>query len=83
MSMEPRPLNVFEYERLAHHTLAPAAWDYIAAGAADEVTLARNRSSFDRIAIRPTLLVDVERIDTSTRVLGQAVAAPILIAPMG
>ena len=45
--------------------------------------LARNRSSFDRIAIRPTLLVDVERIDTSTRVLGQAVAAPILIAPMG
>lgn len=81
--MESGLLNVFGYEQLARQKLAPAAWDYIAAGAEDEVTLARNRSAFERLALRPSLLVDVEQIDTSTTVLGQSIAAPILIAPMG
>jgi isopentenyl diphosphate isomerase/L-lactate dehydrogenase-like FMN-dependent dehydrogenase len=81
--MESTALNVFGYEQLAQQKLAPAVWDYIAAGAEDEVTLARNRSAFERLALRPSLLVDVEQIDTSTTVLGQSIAAPILIAPMG
>jgi 4-hydroxymandelate oxidase len=83
MSHESKALNVFEYEQLARQKLSPETWAYIAAGAEDEVTLARNRSSFERLALRPNLLVDVERIDTSTTVLGQSVSAPILIAPMG
>ncbi len=78
-----KPLNVFDYETLAREALPAAAWDYIAAGADDEVTLARNRSSFERIAIHPRVLIDVERIDTSTTVLGQSVASPVLIAPTG
>jgi 4-hydroxymandelate oxidase len=81
--MGSKLLNVFEYEQLARQKLDPAVWDYITAGAEDEVTLARNRASFERLAIRPTQLVDVEQIDTSTTVLGQSVAVPILIAPMG
>jgi hypothetical protein len=77
------PLNVVEYEELARQKMQPAAWDYIAAGAEDEVTLARNRSAFECIALRPNPLVDVEQVDTATTVLGQAVSTPILIAPMG
>lgn len=79
----PKPLNVFDYEALARERLPAAAWDYISAGAGDEVTLARNRSAFERIAIRPRVLTDVERIHTATAVLGQPIAAPILIAPTG
>ena len=80
---DSKPLNVFDYEQLARQKLHPAIWDYLAAGADDEVTLARNRSSFERIAIRPNLLADVERVDTSTTVLGQSISAPIMIAPTG
>jgi 4-hydroxymandelate oxidase len=80
---EPKPLNVFDYEHMARQVLPPAVWDYISAGADDEVTLARNRSAFEKIVLRPNLLVDVSRIDTATTVLGHAVSAPILIAPTG
>lgn len=80
---EPKPLNVFDYEHMARQILQPATWDYISAGADDEVTLTRNRSSFERIGIRPKCLVDVTWIDTSTTVLGHPIAAPILIAPTG
>jgi 4-hydroxymandelate oxidase len=83
LSSGSTPLNVFEFEELARQKMPPAAWDYIAAGAEDEVTLARNRFSFERIELRPNLLVDVEQVDTATTVLGQSVTAPILIAPMG
>jgi 4-hydroxymandelate oxidase len=80
---EPKPLNVFDYEHMARQLLQPATWDYISAGADDEVTVARNRSSFEKIVIRPNLLVDVSRVDTSTTVLGHSISAPILIAPTG
>ncbi len=80
---EPKPLNVFDYEQMARQLLPPATWDYISAGADDEVTLARNRSSFEKIVLRPNLLVDVSRVETSTTVLGHAISAPILIAPTG
>ncbi len=78
---EDRPVNLFDYEALAEARLHPAVWDYIAAGAADEITVAENRRAFDRLAIRPRVLVDVSRIETATSVLGGAVAAPIMIAP--
>jgi 4-hydroxymandelate oxidase len=80
---EPKPLNVFDYENMARQLLRPATWDYISAGADDEVTLTRNRSSFEKLVLRPNLLADVSRVDTSTSVLGQAISAPILIAPTG
>lgn len=80
MSAEP-PINLFDYEALARARLHPSVWDYIAAGAGDEVTVAENRRAFDRIAFRPRMLVDVSAIDTATQVLGSPVAAPILIAP--
>ena len=80
---EPKPLNVFDYEHMARQLSRPAVWDYISAGAEDEVTLARNRSSFEKLNLRPNLLVDVSQVDTSTTVLGHAVSAPILIAPTG
>ncbi|HZZ89274.1 MAG TPA: alpha-hydroxy acid oxidase [Caulobacteraceae bacterium] len=81
--MPTAPLNLFDYERLAKPRLHPSLWDYIAAGAADEITVAENRRAFDRRLIRPRVLADVSHIDTATTVLGSAVAAPIMIAPSG
>jgi isopentenyl diphosphate isomerase/L-lactate dehydrogenase-like FMN-dependent dehydrogenase len=76
-----RPINVFEYEALARQRLHPAVWDYYAAGANDEATLRDNRAAFERIRLRPRVLVDVSQIDMTTTLLGTSVSMPICVAP--
>ena len=77
------PVNVFEYEALAQAKMDPAHWDYIQGGSDDEVTLCANRAAFDRIRLRPRVLVDVSAsaLDMGTTVLGTPVSMPILVAP--
>jgi len=75
------PVSVAEYEERAREILPQAAFDYYAGGAGDEWTLAENRAAFSRFVLRPRVLVDVSTCDTSTTVLGQHVASPILVAP--
>lgn len=76
-------LSLFDYERLAQAKVSPAAWERIRGGAADEITMRWNREAFDRMRLRPRVLVDVSHVDTSIRLLGQELAFPILLAPVG
>ena len=57
------------------------AYDYYAGGADDEVTLADNEAAWQRLRLRPKVLRDVGGVDPSTTVLGERVAAPLLVAP--
>ncbi len=75
------PVNVSEYEALAQARMEPVAWDFYAGGSNDEVTLRANRTAFERIRLRPRILVDVNVCDLRTTVLGTPVSLPILIAP--
>lgn len=75
------PINIFDYEKLAQAKLPPAVWDYYAGGSEDEVTLRENRAAFERIRLRPRVLVDCSTVDMSTTVLGTSVSMPILVAP--
>ena len=77
------PINVFEYETLAREKLPAAVYDFIAGGAGDEITLRQNHAAFERIQIRPRVLVDVASVETSANVLGQAVSFPVMLAPAG
>jgi len=63
--------------------MEPGAWDYYESGTDDEVTLRANRSAFERILLRPRMLVDVNTCDMRTTLLGTPVSMPILIAPTG
>lgn len=76
-----KPLNVFDYERLAEERLEPGAWAYFQSGSDDEVTLRANRSAYERIQLRPRMLVDVSKCDIHTTALDMPIALPILIAP--
>ncbi|HEU5440367.1 MAG TPA: alpha-hydroxy acid oxidase [Ktedonobacterales bacterium] len=76
------PVNLFEYEALAQSRLDTVAWDYYRSGSDDEVTLRANRSAFERLRLRPRVMVDVSAIDLRTTVLGTSVNMPIMIAPM-
>jgi 4-hydroxymandelate oxidase len=75
-------LNVFDYEELARRKLSQPFFDYIAGGADDEITLRRNREAFERIELRPRALVDVSNVELSTRVLGEDIDMPLLLAPV-
>ena len=75
-------VNVFDYEKLAQTRIAPPLWDFFQGGSDDEVTMRNCRAAFERIKLRPRVLVDVSTIDTSTSVLGTPVSMPLLIAPM-
>lgn len=75
------PINVLDYEVLAHRSLTPAIWDYYQGGSEDEVTLRANRTAFEHIRLRPRMLRDVCTIDLQTTVLGSPVSLPVLVAP--
>ena len=77
-----KPVNVWDYERLAEEKLDANAHAYFAGGAGDEVTLRDNVAAFERRKLRPRVLVDVETISTATTVLGTEIALPVLIAPL-
>jgi 4-hydroxymandelate oxidase len=75
------PINVRDFEQAARERMEHAAFEYYAGAACDERTLAANCDAFSRILIRPRVLVDVSRVDLATRVLGESIATPIMLAP--
>jgi 4-hydroxymandelate oxidase len=76
-------LNLHEYEAAAREVLSPMAWDYVAGGSGDEVTLRGNRAAFDRWRLVPRVLRGLHEVSTATTVLGQDISLPVLIAPSG
>jgi isopentenyl diphosphate isomerase/L-lactate dehydrogenase-like FMN-dependent dehydrogenase len=75
-------LSVSDYEAAALAHLSVADHGYFAGGAGDESTLRSNVSAFGRWYLRPRVLVDVSACTTTTRVLGQEIAMPLLVAPL-
>ena len=76
-------VNVFDFAKLAQSKLDPVAWDYMAEGSQDEVSLRDNRRAFERIILRPKILTDVHKIDTSVDFLGRKLDYPIFVCPAG
>ncbi|MBW3628687.1 MAG: alpha-hydroxy-acid oxidizing protein [Gemmatimonadetes bacterium] len=74
-------LSLPDIEELARQTLSPMAYDYVASGAADELTIGWNRQAFDRIKLRPTVLQDASQVDMRVTLLGDELPHPILLAP--
>jgi len=75
-------VRLAEFEPLARTSMAPSAYDYIAGGSWDEITLAENETAWLRRRFRPRVLLDVSQVDPSTTLLGSPAAFPLAIAPM-
>jgi len=73
-------LNVMEFEALAREALPPAHFGYIATGADDDRTVARNHDAFSHYEIRAHRFVDVSRIDASRRLMGTTWPTPIYLS---
>lgn len=76
-------VNLHEFEDLARKNVSVQAYNYIAAGAADELTLRANRSAFGDFWVRRKVMVDVSKIDTTVDLLGRTLEHPILLGPVG
>ena len=76
-------INIDDIRKLAQRTLPRFAFDFIEGGAEDELGLERNRAAFDRHALLPRYLIDVETIDQSVELFGRTYASPFGIAPTG
>ena len=77
------PATSLDYRRLAEQRLPRFLFDYIDGGANDELTLRRNVEDFQSIRVRQHVMRDVSDIDTSTTLLGETVAMPVVLAPVG
>jgi len=79
----PVPASVSDYRLLAERRLPRAFFDYIDGGAYNELTLAANRNDLDALRLHQRVLRGAANIDTSTAVLGERLAQPVILAPIG
>ncbi|OLF16722.1 lactate 2-monooxygenase [Actinophytocola xanthii] len=70
-------------EVVAREAMDPEPFGYVSGGAGSGATVRANREAFDRWRIVPRMLTDATNRDLSTTVLGTAMPAPVLLAPLG
>ncbi|WP_264797979.1 alpha-hydroxy-acid oxidizing protein, partial [Acidocella aminolytica] len=72
-----------DFREGARRRLPPFLFHYADGGAYAEQTLRRNVSDLADLALRQRVLKNVADISLSTNVLGQEMAMPLAIAPVG
>jgi isopentenyl diphosphate isomerase/L-lactate dehydrogenase-like FMN-dependent dehydrogenase len=79
----PRVVNIEDMRRLARRRLPDAVFDYLDGGAEGEFTLRENCRAFEALTLRPRNAIAVPECDLRTTVLGDQLAFPALLAPVG
>ena len=82
-SLDLAPASVQDYRELARRRLPRQIFDYIDGGAFAEVTLEANRSDLHALTFRQRVLRDVSKPTLATSVLGETLAMPVILAPVG
>src|SRR5437899_2122347 len=77
------PATVRDYRELARRRLPRQLFDYVDGGAYEESTLRANVADLDRLRLRQMVMRDVSDRDPSVEVLGQRLAMPVILAPVG
>jgi L-lactate dehydrogenase (cytochrome) len=74
---------VEDLRQVARRKVPRAFFDYAETGSYAQDTLAANRTDLERIKLRQRVLVDVATRSTATTILGEPVALPLALAPIG
>lgn len=77
------PAAVNDYRELARRRLPRFLFEYIDGGSYAEVTLRRNVSDLEAVALRQRVLRDVSALDLGTELFGQQLRLPLALAPVG
>ncbi len=79
----PVVTNIDDLRRMARRRVARAVFEYVDRGSYDEQTLRANRADLESLHFRQRVAIDVDRRSTRTTMLGEDVAMPVAIAPVG
>jgi L-lactate dehydrogenase (cytochrome) len=77
------PASASDYRELARRRLPRQLFDYVDGGAYDEVTMRSNVSDLGEVLLRQVVMRDVSVRDPAVEVLGQELAIPVILAPVG
>ena len=77
------PASVLDYRELARRRLPRQLFDYIDGGAYDEVTMRANVADLERVLLRQIVMRDVSVREKAVEVLGQQLAMPVILGPVG
>jgi 4-hydroxymandelate oxidase len=75
--------NLHEFEDVGKKKISQQAYNYVRAGAADELTLEANRAAFGEYWIRRRSMVDVSHVDCSIELFGETYPHPVILGPVG
>ena len=75
--------NVDDLKRLHKRRTPKMFYDYCESGSWTEQTFRENTSDFDQIRLRQRVAVDMEGRSTASHMIGQDVAMPVALAPVG
>jgi len=68
---------------VARRRVPRAIFEYVDRGSYDETTLHANRRDLSRLPLRQRVMIDVDRRDLSTTLLGERIGLPLVLAPTG
>ncbi len=80
--MLQKVLTLADMEAVSEKRNSRIAQAYLSGAAGDEITLRANRERWARIRLNPDILVDVSDVDLTTKILGQSLDVPIVLAPI-
>jgi len=79
----PVVTNVEDLRQLARRRVAKAVFDYVDRGSYDEQTMRANRADLDALHFRQRVGINVDNRTTRSTMVGEDVAMPVAIAPVG
>jgi len=75
--------NINDLKRIYERRVPRMFFDYAESGSWTEQTFRENTSDFDQIRLRQRVAVDMAGRSTATQMIGQDVAMPVALAPVG
>ncbi len=82
-SLGVAPATALDYRELARRRLPRQLFDYIDGGSYAEATMRANVADLERVLLRQIVMRDVSTRDQRTEVLGQQLALPVILGPVG
>jgi L-lactate dehydrogenase (cytochrome) len=83
MSLDSRYPAISDLRDAARRRIPHFVWEYLDSATGTEATKARNRAQLDRVLMMPSVLHGELDVDLSVAFLGQRLALPFGIAPVG
>src|SRR3954467_1401296 len=77
------PASASDYRELARRKLPRQLFDYVDGGAYEEATMRANVHDLGDVLLRQVVMRDVSVRDPRVEVLGQRLALPVILAPVG